>query len=84
MKDVDFSYARGSTHCVYKSFLPLGALVSPFSRKLYDNAKWSADLLEFSFTVLDSHSMITWYFQGFLVVPTSYSNQLTPHLLMFL
>ena len=35
MKDVDFSYARGSIHCVYKSFLPLGALVSPFSRKLY-------------------------------------------------
>ena len=83
MKDVDFSYACGSTHCVHKSF-PLGALVSPFSRKLYGNSKLSADLLEFSFTVLDSHSMITWYFQEFLVLPTSYSNQLTPHLLMFL
>ena len=84
MKDVEFSYARGSIHCVYKSFLPLGALVSPFSRKLYGNSKLSADLLEFLFTVFDSHSMITWYFQGFLVLPTSYSNQLTPHLQMFL
>ena len=84
MKDVDFSYARSSTHCVYKSFLPLGALVSSFSRKLYGNSKLSADLLEFSFTVLDSHSMITWYFQGFLLLPTSYSSPLTPHLLMFL
>ena len=70
MKDVDFSYARGSIHCVYKSFLPLGALVSPFSRKLYGTSKLSADLLEFSFTVLGSHS-ITWYFQGFVVLPTS-------------
>ena len=70
MKDVDFSYARGSIHCVYKSFLPLGALVSPFSRKLYGTSKLSADLLEFSITVLGSHS-ITWYFQGFLVLPTS-------------
>ena len=34
MKDVDFSYTGGSIHCVYKSFLPLGALVSPFPRKL--------------------------------------------------
>ena len=84
MKDVDFSYARGSIHCVYKSFLPLGALVSPFSRKLYGTSKLSADLLEFSFAVLDSHSMITWYFQEFLVLPTSYSNQLTLQLLMFL
>ena len=82
MKDVDFSY--GSIHCVYKSFFPLGALVSPFSRKLYGTSKLSADLLEFSFAVLDSHSMITWYFQEFLVLPTSYSNQLTLQLLMFL
>ena len=59
MKDVDFSYAGGSILCVYKSFLPLRALVFPFSRKLYGTSKLSADLLEFSFTVLDSHSMIT-------------------------
>ena len=84
MKDVDFSYTRGSIHCVYRSFLPFGALVSPFSRKLYGTSKLSADLLEFSFTVLDSYSIITWYFQGFLVLTTLYSNQLTPHLLMFL
>ena len=83
MKNVDFSYAHGSIHCVCRSFL-LGALVSPFSRKLYGTSKLSADLLEFSFTVLDSYSIITWYFQGFLVLTTLYSNQLTPHLLMFL
>ena len=59
MKDVDFSYARGSIHWIYRSFLLLGALVSPFSRKLYGTSKLSADLLEFSFTVLDCYSMIT-------------------------
>ena len=79
MKDVDFSYIRGSVHCVYKWFLPLGALVSPFSAKLYGTSKLSADLLEFSFNVLYSHSMITWHFQGFLVLLPSYSNQLTSH-----
>ena len=84
MKDVDFSYACGSIHCVYRSFPLLGALVSPFSRKLYGTSKLSADLLKFSFTVLDCYSMITWCFQGFLVLTTLYSNQLTSHLLMFL
>ena len=58
MKNVCFSYAHGSIHCICRSFL-LGALVSPFSRELCGTSKLSADLLEFSFTVLDCYSMIT-------------------------